>query len=63
MIKYYYIVCQVCELCVYYGLTLGVGNLGADLYMSVAMSALVEIPAYLLAYFLIERLVFIIKQH
>ena len=40
---------------VYYGLSLGVGNLSNNLYVSFSFSGIVEIPSYLLAYVLLEK--------
>ncbi|KAH7557881.1 hypothetical protein JRO89_XS11G0233500 [Xanthoceras sorbifolium] len=40
---------------VYYGMLLGVGNLGFDIYLSLTFNALLEIPAYFLTFFLIEK--------
>ncbi|KAL5746652.1 hypothetical protein ACOSP7_027798 [Xanthoceras sorbifolium] len=40
---------------VYYGETLGVGNLGFDIYLSVLFNGLLEIPSLLLSLFLIEK--------
>jgi hypothetical protein len=40
---------------VYYGLTLASAELGANIYISTALSGLVEIPAYIFAAILIER--------
>lgn len=42
---------------VYYGLSLGVGNLSNNIYISLSLSGIVEIPSYLLAFVLLERLV------
>ncbi|KAA8523392.1 hypothetical protein F0562_009815 [Nyssa sinensis] len=41
---------------VYYGMPLGVGNLSFNLYLSVTLNALSELPASLLTFFLIGRL-------
>ena len=41
---------------VYYGLTMGAGSLGANLYVSIALSGAVEIPGYGLMYILQDRL-------
>lgn len=38
-----------------YGILLGVGNLGFDLYLSVTFNALVVLPSYVASYFLIDR--------
>ncbi|XP_056175274.1 organic cation/carnitine transporter 3-like [Syzygium oleosum] len=38
-----------------YGILLGVGNLGFDLYLSVTFNALVILPSYVASYFLIDR--------
>ncbi|KAL3748856.1 hypothetical protein ACJRO7_010009 [Eucalyptus globulus] len=38
-----------------YGMLLGVGNLGINLYLSVTFNALVILPSYVASYFLIER--------
>lgn len=40
---------------VYYGLSFNSGNLAGDFYLNFAASGLVEIPAYLLATYLVER--------
>ncbi|KAK2551245.1 Solute carrier family 22 member 15 [Acropora cervicornis] len=44
---------QACA--VYYGLSFNSGNLAGDFYLNFAASGLVEIPAYLLATYLVER--------
>ncbi|XP_061491123.1 solute carrier family 22 member 15-like isoform X4 [Rhineura floridana] len=44
----------VCSL-VYYGLTLNAGELGGNLYLNVALSGLVEVPAFPLCIFFIEK--------
>ncbi|CAH2322082.1 solute carrier family 22 member 15-like isoform X1 [Pelobates cultripes] len=44
----------VCSL-VYYGLTLNAGDLKGNLYLNVALSGLVELPAFPLCLFFIER--------
>ncbi|XP_054838654.1 solute carrier family 22 member 15-like isoform X3 [Eublepharis macularius] len=44
----------VCSL-VYYGLTLNAGELGGNLYLNVALYGLVEIPAFPLCMFFIEK--------
>ncbi|XP_053164391.1 solute carrier family 22 member 15-like isoform X2 [Hemicordylus capensis] len=44
----------VCSL-VYYGLTLNAGELGGNLYLNVALYGLVEVPAFPLCMFFIER--------
>ncbi|KAK9131618.1 hypothetical protein Scep_011146 [Stephania cephalantha] len=41
---------------VYYGMPLGVGDLGFNLYLSVTLNALSELPASLITFFLIGRL-------
>ncbi|XP_059664507.1 organic cation/carnitine transporter 3-like [Cornus florida] len=41
---------------VYYGLPLGVGNLGFNLYLAVTFNALSEVPASLISFFLARRL-------
>ncbi|CAH1795803.1 unnamed protein product [Owenia fusiformis] len=41
---------------VYYGLTLSSGDLGSNMYISVALSGLVEIPANIVAIFLLNRI-------
>ncbi|KAI6683462.1 hypothetical protein NL676_029375 [Syzygium grande] len=38
-----------------YGILLGVGNLGFNLYLSVTFNALVILPSYVASYFLIDR--------
>ena len=40
--------------CTYYGLTMGAGNLGNNMYSTVALSGLVELPAYVTTLYLIE---------
>ena len=40
---------------VYYGLSLGVGNLSDNIYISFSLSGLVEIPSYLLTYLIMDR--------
>ncbi|ESR35537.1 hypothetical protein CICLE_v10006697mg [Citrus x clementina] len=40
---------------VYFGLLLGVGNLSFNIYLSLAFNGLLDIPAYLLTFILIER--------
>ena len=40
---------------VYYGLSLGVGNLSDNIYISLSLSGLVEIPSNLLTYFIMDR--------
>ncbi|XP_018430526.1 PREDICTED: solute carrier family 22 member 15-like, partial [Nanorana parkeri] len=44
----------VCSL-VYYGLTLGSGELGGDLYLSLALSGLAELPAYPICMYLLNH--------
>ncbi|XP_044308388.1 solute carrier family 22 member 15 isoform X2 [Varanus komodoensis] len=44
----------VCSL-VYYGLTLNVGDLGGSIYANLALSGLIEIPAYPLCIYLISQ--------
>lgn len=44
----------VCSL-VYYGLTLNVGDLGGNVYTNLALSGLIEIPAYPLCIYLINQ--------
>ncbi|KAL5813331.1 hypothetical protein ACOSQ3_028281 [Xanthoceras sorbifolium] len=39
----------------YYGMTLGIGNLGFDIYLSVVFNGLLEIPSFFIMYLLIER--------
>jgi MFS family permease len=41
---------------VYYGLSLGVGNLSSNIYISLSLSGIVEIPSYILAYVLLDRI-------
>ncbi|KAJ6793330.1 organic cation/carnitine transporter 2-like [Iris pallida] len=41
---------------VYYGMPLNVGNLGSDLYLSVALNAVAELPSSLVIFFVIGRL-------
>ncbi|MQL94190.1 hypothetical protein Taro_026844 [Colocasia esculenta] len=41
---------------VYYGMPLAVGSLGSDLYLSVALNALSELPSALVTFFLIGRI-------
>ncbi|KAK9182030.1 hypothetical protein WN944_025171 [Citrus x changshan-huyou] len=40
---------------VYYGVTLGIGNLGFDIYLGVVFNALLEIPSFFLTFFLIQK--------
>ncbi|OMO77882.1 General substrate transporter [Corchorus olitorius] len=40
---------------VYYGMLLGVGNLGFDTYLSLTLNGLLDFPANFLTFFLIER--------
>ena len=40
---------------VYYALSLGVGNLSSNLYISFSLSGIVEIPSYLVAYVTLEK--------
>ncbi|WRX29014.1 Major facilitator [Theobroma cacao] len=40
---------------VYYGMLLGVGNLGINTYLSLTLNGLLDIPAYFLTFLLIER--------
>ena len=40
---------------VYYGLSMNAGNLGGDRYISFSLSGLIEIPSYVVAYFLVDR--------
>ena len=40
---------------VYYGLGFNSGNLSGDMYLNFALSGLVEIPAYMLASYLVDR--------
>ncbi|XP_071495351.1 solute carrier family 22 member 15-like [Diadema antillarum] len=40
---------------VYYGLTMNASNLGSNMYVSFALSGLVEIPAYVFGFFLLNR--------
>lgn len=44
----------VCSL-VYYGLTLNVGDLGGNIYANLALSGLIEIPAYPICIYLINQ--------
>lgn len=44
----------VCSL-VYYGLTLNVGDLGGSIYANLALSGLIEIPAYPICIYLINQ--------
>uniref|UniRef100_A0A8C3JSR9 Uncharacterized protein n=1 Tax=Calidris pygmaea TaxID=425635 RepID=A0A8C3JSR9_9CHAR len=44
----------VCSL-VYYGLTLNVGDLGGNIYANLALSGLIEIPAYPICIYLISQ--------
>ena len=41
----------------YYGLSMNAANLGGDRYISFSLSGLVEIPSYVVAYFLVDRYV------
>ncbi|NXP70786.1 S22AF protein, partial [Ramphastos sulfuratus] len=56
--KYFYsysVFCRfVCSL-VYYGLTLNVGDLGGSIYANLALSGLIEIPAYPICIYLINQ--------
>uniref|UniRef100_A0A7N0TS75 Major facilitator superfamily (MFS) profile domain-containing protein n=1 Tax=Kalanchoe fedtschenkoi TaxID=63787 RepID=A0A7N0TS75_KALFE len=40
---------------VYFGIPLGVGNLGFDIYLSSVLNALIEIPSFVITIFLVER--------
>ncbi|KAL9409981.1 hypothetical protein AB3S75_048243 [Citrus x aurantiifolia] len=40
---------------IYYGMTLGIGNLGFDIYLGVVFNALLEIPSFFLTFFLIKK--------
>jgi hypothetical protein len=40
---------------VYYGLSFNSGNLSGDYYVNYAASGLVEIPAYIIAGYLVDR--------
>eukprot|EP00057_Strongylocentrotus_purpuratus_P005121 XP_003730263.1 PREDICTED: solute carrier family 22 member 15-like [Strongylocentrotus purpuratus] len=40
---------------VYYGLTMNAGNLGSNVYISFALSGLVELPAYLFGFLVLNR--------
>ena len=40
---------------VYYGLSLGVGSLSSNLYISFSLSGLVEIPSNLVAYVILDK--------
>jgi len=42
---------------VYYGLSMNAANLGGDRYISFSLSGLIEIPSYIVAYFLVDRYV------
>ena len=42
---------------VYYGLSLGVGNLSGNLYLSFALSGLVEVPSCFLVFFMMQKFV------
>ena len=52
--------------CTYYGLTMNAGSLGSNLYLSIILSGIVELPAYVLTLFLIEsryaKLLHLFKQ-
>lgn len=39
----------------YYGMTLGIGNLGFHIYLSVVFNGLLEIPAFFITYLVIEK--------
>ncbi|KAJ7949016.1 Organic cation/carnitine transporter [Quillaja saponaria] len=39
---------------VYYGIPLGIGNLGFNIYLSVVFNALMEVPSYLISFLFIE---------
>ncbi|CAN4095069.1 unnamed protein product [Withania somnifera] len=41
---------------VYYGMPLGVGNLGFDIYLSITLNALSELPSSLIAFFLVGKM-------
>ncbi|XP_059274682.1 organic cation/carnitine transporter 3-like [Lycium ferocissimum] len=41
---------------VYYGIPLGVGDLGFDIYLSITLNALSELPSSLIAFFLIGKM-------
>ncbi|KAK4343932.1 hypothetical protein RND71_037026 [Anisodus tanguticus] len=41
---------------VYYGMPLGVGDLGFDIYLSITLNALSELPSSLIAFFLIGKM-------
>ncbi|GAB2276270.1 hypothetical protein Dimus_011001 [Dionaea muscipula] len=41
---------------IYFGTSLGVGKLGFNLYLSVAMNALLELPACVMSYFLLNHI-------
>ncbi|XP_062989144.1 solute carrier family 22 member 15-like isoform X3 [Elgaria multicarinata webbii] len=51
LLMYIWYVCSF----VYYGLTLNAGELGGNLYLNVALSGLVEVPAFPLCMFFIEK--------
>ncbi|XP_070608221.1 solute carrier family 22 member 15-like isoform X1 [Erythrolamprus reginae] len=51
ILMYIWYVCSF----VYYGLTLNAGELGGSLYLNVALSGLVEVPAFPLCMFFIEK--------
>ncbi|XP_060624906.2 solute carrier family 22 member 15-like isoform X2 [Anolis sagrei] len=51
ILMYIWYVCSF----VYYGLTLNAGELGGNLYLNVALSGLVEVPAFPLCMFFIEK--------
>jgi len=40
---------------VYYGLTLSAGELAGDRYINIFLSGVVEIPAYLVFFFMLQR--------
>lgn len=44
--------------CTYYGLTMAASNLGGDVYISTALSGLIEIPACITAAAVIDRYVY-----
>ena len=47
--------CRFVNSAVYYGLTMSSGNLGSNIYISVFLSGLVEIPAYIAVFLLTDR--------